>query len=85
MADTECSEIFTCSFNGCNVDKDGGCCTRACTMGKSPASVALYYALDDCIYCKTCKSLCDSAPTDATGYCSVISPGGVPGGPYTCN
>jgi hypothetical protein len=82
FADTDCTDIYNCSFTTCNVDKDGGCCTRNCTMGKAPASVTLYYALDDCIYCKTCKSLCDPG---ATEYCSVISPGGVPGGPYTCN
>lgn len=84
----DCAKILNCSLN-CNTNTDGGDCTVACITETYPYSTTeskeLFYALDSCVYCQTCKSLCTdpnsgpSNPLDAAGYCSVIcqQPGSV--------
>lgn len=35
----------------------------------------LFYALDTCVFCMTCKDLCEP-DLDPGDYCAVIAPGG---------
>jgi hypothetical protein len=43
------------------------------TLNTPMASQTLFYALDNCVWCTTCKTLCDPGATD---YCKVTAPGG---------
>lgn len=77
--DSGCVDIYNCAYGlaggpGCSTDKDGGCCTIKCysDTGASQASINLYKAYDACVYCTTCKQLCNEPPYDTTGYCSVV-------------
>lgn len=82
LQDDACLKILTCSLDSCTTNKDGGSCSVGCAeiiFGQSsPESKELFYALDSCVYCQTCQSLCTddntavSNPLDAAGYCSVI-------------
>jgi hypothetical protein len=70
-----CSDIFDCVFN-CSTDHDGGCCALACntSTGAKQASIDLFKAYDNCVYCMTCKTLCTDPPSyDATEYCKATS------------
>jgi hypothetical protein len=89
LEDATCVKLLACSLNGieqskapCSTNIEGGNCTVKCTEEEYPYSSALskerFYALDSCVYCQTCQSLCTdkntavSNPLDAAGYCSVI-------------
>ncbi|MBK9267007.1 MAG: hypothetical protein IPM54_45430 [Polyangiaceae bacterium] len=51
---------------------DGACCSLQCdTNTPDPEGIKRYRALDACIHCKTCASVCASDP-----YCSVFAPDG---------
>jgi hypothetical protein len=77
-----CISIHMCNTNGtpgggpgpCAKDTiEGACCSIQCEgVLADPEGIARYRALDACIHCKTCGSLCNTATT----YCSVFQPGG---------
>jgi hypothetical protein len=76
-----CNSLMFCNDmgNGSGIgpcDKksvDGACCSLQCDASLGdPEGAARYRALDACIHCKTCASLC---PT-STKYCAVFEPGG---------
>ena len=84
---TACLEWKTCnSLMFCNdmgngggvgpcdkISVDGACCSLQCDASMpDPEGILRYRALDTCIHCKTCASLC---PT-STKYCAVFEPGG---------
>jgi len=84
LASTGCSSILTCSLNGvaskpaCTTTKEGAQCTKDCVAlylqdqpGDS-SSVERYYALDSCVYCRTCMNLCTNETVSAADYCGVI-------------
>jgi hypothetical protein len=51
----------------------GACCSLQCDATVAdPEGIARYRALDACIHCKTCASLCATS----TDYCPVFAPGG---------
>ncbi len=76
-ADAACADLAKCSYDNCVLDKAGGCCTRECakTLNTPAASQTKFYAMDNCIYCKTCTALCD-VDFDPMAYCAVIATGG---------
>lgn len=70
-----CEDIRTCWNNCPSTDKAGGCCTLDCyvSSGANQASIDLFKAYDQCVYCKTCKTLCTDPPGyDAAEYCKVV-------------
>lgn len=73
--DSACQAIHACiEIEPCEVDtRAGACCKLNCVAQTiaSQASIDLYRLYDQCVYCKTCKGLCD---TEA--YCAVFEPGG---------
>jgi hypothetical protein len=75
LADAKCAEIYQCSYFNCSSNQQGGCCTLECfqSTNASQASMDLFKAMDGCVYCQTCKSLCG---TNAAEYCAVFQPGG---------
>jgi hypothetical protein len=75
-ADAECKKLFDYYYAMCSTDAAGGCCTfAAIKMFNTPqASQDKFFALDNCSYCGTCKSLCDPG---ATEYCKVTAAKGV--------
>jgi len=75
MADQGCVALFNCSYTNCTVNQDGGCCGLQCFKDNnaSQASIDLFKAVDSCVYCQTCKSLCGK---EAADYCAVFQPGG---------
>lgn len=78
MNDTGCAAIYNCAFNGCPSGmKEGACCSLECekSTNASDTAIKLYRAYDGCVYCQTCKSLCD-AEYDLTTYCKIFEPGG---------
>lgn len=74
-ADAPCAALAKCSYDMCATNADGGCCTLKCAtdLNTPMASQTLFYAVDKCVYCKTCTTLCESDPVSAAGYCSVIN------------
>lgn len=75
MADTACAELFQCSFTMCNANGEGGCCTLKCAMDLATpqASKDKFLALDKCIYCETCTTLCEFDMVSAADYCKAIN------------
>jgi hypothetical protein len=75
IADKECQDLATCSYDKCSTDAAGGCCTLDCikTLNTPMASQTLFFALDNCVFCTTCKTLCDPGTTE---YCKVTAAGG---------
>jgi len=76
----DCVLLYNCNYFGlgggpgpCESTQDGACCSLQCdkASGATPEAIAAYRALDQCIYCKTCASLCDTS-----AYCKVFEPGG---------
>ena len=70
-ADTGCENIYQCSYvsPGCESStKAGACCTVDCYGAESQASIDLFKAADGCVYCTTCKTLCDTA-----AYCAIFA------------
>ncbi|WP_206079372.1 hypothetical protein [Polyangium spumosum] len=76
-----CVSIYNCTKNGmpngpgpCDSTQAGACCTWFCqeTMNFDMEGIKRFRALDDCIHCKTCAGLCETADT----YCPVFEEGG---------
>lgn len=76
-----CVSIYNCTKNGmpngpgpCDSTQAGACCTWFCqeTMNFDMEGITRFRALDDCIHCKTCAGLCETADT----YCPVFEEGG---------
>jgi hypothetical protein len=78
MNNPECAAIYNCAFNTCPSGKqEGACCSIGCekSTNAQQGAITLYRAYDSCVYCQTCKSLCD-ADFELTAYCKVFEPGG---------
>jgi hypothetical protein len=75
-----CNSLMFCNDTGLGstgpCDKatvEGACCSLQCDANMpDPEGVARYRALDACIHCKTCASVCDTSAK----YCAVFAPGG---------
>ncbi|MDI1436928.1 hypothetical protein [Polyangium sorediatum] len=80
MAWKTCVSIYYCQHsstpNGpgpCDTTQAGACCTWFCQeAGLDMEGITRFRALDQCIHCKTCTGLCETADT----YCPVFEPGG---------
>ncbi len=74
-ADPACAALFDCSFNMCTTDAAGGCCTLKCAtdLATPQASKDKFLALDKCVYCDTCTSLCEFDMVSASAYCKSIT------------
>lgn len=70
LANADCQKLATCSYDKCPANGVGGCCTFQCIKDNATPQAAqtLFFAMDNCVYCKTCTTLC--AP-DAADYCKV--------------
>jgi hypothetical protein len=77
QADQACLDLFNCSFTTdmCEANASGGCCTLNCAtkLATPQASKDLYLAVDKCIYCDTCTTICEFDAVSASGYCKSIS------------
>jgi len=71
VADADCKALADCSYDTCPTTAEGGCCTIKCaqTLNTPAASLAKFKALDSCVFCQTCKTIC--AP-EAGDYCGVV-------------
>ncbi|MDC3960105.1 hypothetical protein [Polyangium jinanense] len=71
-ADADCKALADCSYDNCPLSGDGGCCTIKCAQDLATPQAALnkFEALDSCVFCQTCKTICmsDGAPE----YCAVV-------------
>ena len=80
MAWKTCVSIYHCQHtstpNGpgpCDTTQAGACCTWFCQeAGLDMEGITRFRALDQCLHCKTCTGLCETADT----YCPVFEPGG---------
>ncbi|MDI1484391.1 hypothetical protein [Polyangium sp. y55x31] len=72
IADADCKALADCSYDNCPLSGDGGCCTIKCGQDLNTPAAALqkFKALDSCVFCQTCKTICmsDGAPE----YCAVV-------------
>lgn len=72
VADADCQALATCSYDNCPLSTEGGCCTLKCAQDLATPQAALnkFKALDSCVFCQTCKTICmsDGAPE----YCAVV-------------
>jgi hypothetical protein len=72
VADAACKALADCSYDNCPLSADGGCCTLKCAqdLATPQASLTKFKALDSCVFCQTCKTICmsDGAPE----YCAVV-------------
>ena len=80
-ADADCLAIYDCVYFGeggpgpCTTDAEGACCTAGCyeALGSSQAAIDLYEDADGCIYCETCRDLCDADGIAASEYCTALA------------
>lgn len=74
-ADQACKDLFDCSFTKCSTNAEGGCCTLKCAtdLNTPQASKDKFLAMDKCIYCDTCTTICEFDMVSASGYCKSIS------------
>ncbi|MDC0745004.1 hypothetical protein [Polyangium mundeleinium] len=80
MAWKTCVSIYHCQHNStpngpgpCDTTQAGACCTWFCQeAGLDMEGITRFRALDQCMHCKTCTGLCETADT----YCPVFQPGG---------
>ncbi|MDI1437524.1 hypothetical protein [Polyangium sorediatum] len=72
IADAACKALADCSYDNCALSTDGGCCTLKCAedLGTPAGALQKFKALDSCVFCQTCKTICmsDGAPE----YCAVV-------------
>lgn len=74
-ADADCSALFNCSFTMCTTDAAGGCCTLKCAtdLATPQAAKDKFLALDKCVYCNTCTTICEFDMVSSSAYCKSIS------------
>ncbi|MDI1443872.1 hypothetical protein [Polyangium sp. 6x1] len=72
VADADCKALADCSYDNCALSTDGGCCTLKCAQDLQTPQAALnkFKALDSCVFCQTCKTICGS--DGAPEYCAVV-------------
>ena len=72
VADADCQALATCSYDKCPLSADGGCCTIKCAQDLATPAAALqkFEALDSCVFCQTCKTIC--MDSGAPEYCAVV-------------
>lgn len=71
LADTGCKDLYSWAYNNTTTDKQGGCDLLAyIAQNNIPQGVVdKYKSLDDCIYCTTCKTICEP---NSTAYCDAV-------------
>lgn len=72
LADTGCKDLYAWAYNNTTIDKIGGCAVLDYIKANSiPANVVnLFKAVDNCIYCTTCKAVCEPNSID---YCDAVN------------
>ncbi|MRG93495.1 hypothetical protein [Polyangium spumosum] len=72
VADPDCQALATCSYDKCVLSTEGGCCTIKCAEDLATPAAALqkFQALDSCVFCQTCKTICGDS--GAPEYCAVV-------------
>jgi len=70
LANADCMKLYSYAYNSAALDKAGGCAVQAyiTTNNVPTAAVNLYKAVDNCVYCMTCKTLCEPGSSE---YCGV--------------